>query len=183
VCAAGVGADVADREAAVAAVDALEQQLPQLVALVAFAGVASPVPYLDVDEQEWRRVVAVNLDGTHWVTQRVARSLVAHGVGRIVGISSVSAQRGGGTYSKTPYSAAKAGIQGFIRSVARELGPHGITANVIAPGPIDNRHHGRHPLARAQGGHGRRRRGGAHRHPARTSPPPRRTSSGPTPAS
>lgn len=135
--AAGVGADVADREVAVAAVDALEQQLPQLVALVAFAGVASPVPYLDVDEQEWRRIVAVNLDGTHWVTQRVARSLVAHGVGRIVGISSVSAQRGGGTYSKTPYSAAKAGIQGLIRSVARELGPHGITANVIAPGPID----------------------------------------------
>ncbi|WP_224391121.1 SDR family NAD(P)-dependent oxidoreductase [Pseudonocardia sp. ICBG1293] len=135
--AVGVGADVADRDAVVAAVDALEARLPQVVALVAFAGVASPVPYLDLDADEWRRVVSVNLDGTHWVTQRVARTLVSHGVGRIVGISSVSAQRGGGTFSRTPYSAAKAGIQGFVRSVARELGPHGITANVIAPGPID----------------------------------------------
>ena len=120
-----------------AAVDTLEQQLPQLVALVAFAGVASPVPYLDVDADEWHRVVSVNLEGTHWVTQRAARSMVAHGVGRIVGVSSVSAQRGGGTYSKTPYSAAKAGIVGLVRSVARELGPHGVTANAISPGPID----------------------------------------------
>ncbi|MFP5071421.1 SDR family NAD(P)-dependent oxidoreductase [Pseudonocardia nantongensis] len=135
--AAGVGADVADRTAAVAAVDTLEQQLPQLVALVAFAGVASPVPYLDVDADEWHRVVSVNLEGTHWVAQRAARSMVAHGVGRIVGVSSVSAQRGGGTYSKTPYSAAKAGIVGLVRSVARELGPHGVTANAISPGPID----------------------------------------------
>ncbi|GAA1378648.1 SDR family oxidoreductase [Pseudonocardia kongjuensis] len=135
--AAGIGADVADRAAAVAAVDALEDALPQLVALVAFAGVSSPVPYLEVDEAEWRRVVSVNLEGTHWVTQRVARSLVGHGVGRIVGVSSVSAQRGGGTYSKTPYSAAKAGIVGLVRSVARELGPHGVTANAISPGPID----------------------------------------------
>ncbi|MEV1290749.1 SDR family oxidoreductase [Pseudonocardia sp. NPDC049635] len=135
--ATGVGADVADRAAAVAAVDTLEAELPQLVALVAFAGVSSPVPYLDVDEQEWRRVVSINLEGTHWVTQRVAHSLVGHGVGRIVGVSSVSAQRGGGTYSKTPYSAAKAGIVGLIRSIARELGPHGVTANAISPGPID----------------------------------------------
>ncbi|MEQ3553613.1 SDR family oxidoreductase [Pseudonocardia nematodicida] len=135
--AVGVGADVADRAAAVAAIDTLEEQLPQLVALVAFAGVSSPVPYLEVDADEWHRVVSINLEGTHWVTQRVARSLVGHGVGRIVGVSSVSAQRGGGTYSKTPYSAAKAGIVGLMRSVARELGPHGVTANVISPGPID----------------------------------------------
>lgn len=135
--AAGAGADVSDRAAAVAAVDELEARLPQLVGLVAFAGVSSPVPYLDLDPDEWHRVMSVNLAGTHWVTQRVARSLVAGGVGRIVGISSVSAQRGGGTYSKTPYSAAKAGIVGLIRSIARELGPHGVTANAISPGPID----------------------------------------------
>ncbi|WP_194397418.1 SDR family NAD(P)-dependent oxidoreductase [Microbacterium atlanticum] len=137
VVAAGAGADVSNREAAVAAVDELEAALPQLVAVVNFAGVSSPVPYLEVTPEEWHRVEGINLDGVHWVTQRVARTLVSHGVGRIVGISSVSAQRGGGTYSKTPYSASKAGVIGLMRSIARELGPHGVTANVISPGPID----------------------------------------------
>lgn len=135
--AAGIGANVADREQAVAAVDALEAQLPQVVALVNFAGVSSPVPYLDVTPEEWQRVLSINLDGVHWVTQRVARTLAGNGVGRLVGISSVSAQRGGGTYSKTPYSASKAGVIGLMRSIARELGPVGVTANVISPGPID----------------------------------------------
>lgn len=133
----GVGASVADREQVEAAVDAVEAALPQVVALVNFAGVSSPVPYLMVTPEEWQRVMSINLDGVHWVTQRVARTLAANGVGRIVGISSVSAQRGGGTYSKTPYSASKAGIIGLMRSIARELGPEGVTANVVAPGPID----------------------------------------------
>ncbi|MCK8468562.1 SDR family oxidoreductase [Microbacterium sp. KSW4-16] len=135
--AAGVGADVSDRDQAVAAVDALEGALPQIVALATFAGVSSPVPYLDVTPEEWHRVQRINLEGTHWVTQRVARTLAENGVGRLVGISSVSAQRGGGTFSKTPYSASKAGVVGLMRSIARELGPLGITANVISPGPID----------------------------------------------
>ncbi|WP_106813934.1 SDR family NAD(P)-dependent oxidoreductase [Microbacterium timonense] len=133
----GVGADTSDREQAVAAVDTLEQGLPQIVALVNFAGVSSPVPYLEVTPEEWHRVLSINLDGVHWVTQRVVASLVESGVGRIVGISSVSAQRGGGTFSKTPYSASKAGVIGLMRSIAREVGPLGITANVISPGPID----------------------------------------------
>jgi len=135
--AAGASADVSDREQAVAAVDALEAELPQVVALVNFAGVSSPVPYLDVTPEEWHRVQGINLEGVHWVTQRVARTLAANGVGRLVGISSVSAQRGGGTFSKTPYSASKAGVIGLMRSIARELGPQGVTANVISPGPID----------------------------------------------
>jgi len=137
VTAAGAGANVADREQAVAAVDALEAALPQVVALVNFAGVSSPVPYLEVTPEEWHRVNSINLEGVHWITQRVARTLAENGVGRIVGISSVSAQRGGGTFSKTPYSASKAGVIGLMRSIARELGPLGVTANVISPGPID----------------------------------------------
>lgn len=135
--AAGAGANVADEAAVRRAFDELEAALPQVVALVNLAGVSSPVPYLEVSAEEWHRVVDINLHGVHHATRRAVESMVQHGVGRVVSLSSVSAQRGGGTFSKTAYSAAKAGVIGFTRSVARELGQEGITLNVVSPGPID----------------------------------------------
>jgi NAD(P)-dependent dehydrogenase (short-subunit alcohol dehydrogenase family) len=135
--AAGAGANVADEAQVRAAFDQLEAALPQVVALVNLAGVSSPVPYLEVTADEWNRVMNINLNGVHYATRRAVESMVANGVGRVVSLSSVSAQRGGGTFSKTVYSAAKAGVIGFSRSVARELGPQGVTVNVVAPGPID----------------------------------------------
>ncbi|KHL04907.1 SDR family NAD(P)-dependent oxidoreductase [Sinomonas humi] len=135
--AAGAGADVSNEAQVRVAFDELEGALPQIVALVNLAGVSSPVPYLEVTPEEWNRVMNINLNGVHYATRRAVESMVKNGVGRVVSLASVSAQRGGGTYSKTPYSAAKAGIIGFSRSVARELGHDGITVNVISPGPID----------------------------------------------
>jgi NAD(P)-dependent dehydrogenase (short-subunit alcohol dehydrogenase family) len=137
VIAAGAGANVADEAQVRAAFDELEAALPQVVALVNLAGVSSPVPYLEVSTEEWNRVMGINMNGVHFATRRAVESMVKNGVGRVVNLSSVSAQRGGGTFSKTVYSAAKAGVIGFSRSVARELGPEGITVNVISPGPID----------------------------------------------
>lgn len=135
--AAGAGANVADEAQVRAAFDELEAELPQVVALVNLAGVSSPVPYLEVTADEWNRVIGVNLNGVHYATRRAVESMVKKGVGRVVSLSSVSAQRGGGTFSKTVYSTAKAGVIGFSRSVARELGHNGITVNVVSPGPID----------------------------------------------
>ena len=133
----GAGADVSDELRVRSAIDEIEANLPQIVALANIAGVSSPVPYLELESAEWHRVININLNGVHYVTRRVAESMVESGVGRIVSLASVSAQRGGGTFSKTPYSVAKAGVIGLTRALARELGPYDITVNAISPGPID----------------------------------------------
>lgn len=133
----GVGADVADEASVRAAIDAIEEALPQIVALANVAGVSSPTPYLELEAAEWNRVLNINLNGVHYATRRAAETMVKNRIGRIVNISSVSAQRGGGTFSKTPYSVAKAGVIGLTRATARELGPYDVTVNAISPGPID----------------------------------------------
>lgn len=137
VAATGLAADIADERSVDAAITAVEAALPPIAALVNVAGVSSPVEFGDLDLAEWDRVFDVNMRGTFLVTRRVVPGLVERRFGRVVSVSSISAQRGGGTYSKVPYSAAKAAIIGFTRALARELGPHGVTVNCVAPGPID----------------------------------------------
>jgi 2-hydroxycyclohexanecarboxyl-CoA dehydrogenase len=133
----GVAVDIADEGSVEAAVARVESDLPPIVGLANVAGVSSPVDFLNVTAAEWDRVFNVNIRGAFLVTRRVVPAMVAQGVGRIVNVSSVSAQRGGGTYSKVPYSAAKAAVIGFSRALARELAANGITVNCVAPGPID----------------------------------------------
>lgn len=133
----GVGADVSDQSAVNAAVDEIEASMPPIVGLVNLAGISSPTEFMDETVEGWDRVFAINMRGTFLVTQRVLRGMIDNKVGRIVSISSISAQRGGGTFSKVAYSAAKAAIIGFTRALAREMGVHNITANAVAPGPID----------------------------------------------
>jgi len=133
----GVAADVSDEASVEAAIAAVESALPPIIGLANVAGVSSPTEFLDVTPAEWDRVFDINMRGTFLVTRRVVPTMIANGVGRIVSVSSISAQRGGGTYSKVPYSASKAAVIGFTRALAREMGPHGITVNSVAPGPID----------------------------------------------
>ena len=133
----GVAADVADPDSVEAAIVQVEAGLPPIIGLANVAGIASPVDFLDVTLAEWDRIFAINMRGAFLVTRRVVPAMLAAGVGRIVSVSSVSAQRGGGTYSKVPYSASKAALIGFTRALARELGPRGITVNCVAPGPVD----------------------------------------------
>ena len=133
----GVAVDITDEDAVDAAVAAVESALPPVVGLANVAGVSSPIDFLDVTTAEWDRVFDVNMRGTFLVTRRVVPAMIAARAGRIVSVSSVSAQRGGGTYSKVPYSASKAAVIGFTRALAREMAPHDITVNCVAPGPID----------------------------------------------
>src|SRR6478609_9502316 len=133
----GVGADVSDEASVDRAITEIEQSLPPIVGLVNLAGISSPTPFMETTVAEWDKVFAINMRGTFVVSQRVLKGMIERELGRIVSISSISAQRGGGTYSKVAYSASKAGILGFTRALAREMGQHNITVNAIAPGPID----------------------------------------------
>ncbi|GAA4969916.1 SDR family NAD(P)-dependent oxidoreductase [Kineococcus glutinatus] len=134
----GIGVDVTDEDSVARAVEALAAAgLPPVGALANIAGVASPVPFLEVDMREWRRVVDINLTGTFLTCRALLPQMLEHGYGRIVNMSSVSAQQGGGVFSKTPYSAAKAGVLGLTRSLAREFAPQGITVNAVSPGVVD----------------------------------------------
>ncbi|MGP5682993.1 SDR family NAD(P)-dependent oxidoreductase [Brachybacterium alimentarium] len=118
-----------------AAVQASE--LPPVGAVATVAGIADPTPFLEVTPELWERVFAVNSTGTFLTVRAFVPDMIEHGYGRVVTMSSVSAQQGGGVFSKTPYSAAKAAVLGFTRSIARELAPYGITCNSVSPGAAD----------------------------------------------
>ncbi|RAM36574.1 SDR family NAD(P)-dependent oxidoreductase [Arthrobacter globiformis] len=133
----GVGADVSDQAAVNAAIDEVEANLPPIVGLANLAGISSPTEFMDETLEAWERVFRINMTGTFLVTQRVLRGMIERRLGRVVSVSSISAQRGGGTYSKVAYSASKAAIIGFTRALAREMGQYNITVNCIAPGPVD----------------------------------------------
>jgi 2-hydroxycyclohexanecarboxyl-CoA dehydrogenase len=129
--------DVTDEASVDAALATLDASAPPVGALVNNAGITSPTRFLEVDGQEWDRIFAVNVRGAYNVTRRVAPGMVERGFGRIVFLSSVSAERGGGVFGGVAYSAAKAAQLGFARALAREVGPNGVTVNCVAPGLID----------------------------------------------
>ena len=132
-----LGVDVTDPESIARSVTEIaNSDLPPVGAVANIAGLASPVPFLDVTLALWHKVMDVNLTGTFLMCQAFLPQMIDNGYGRIVNMSSVSAQQGGGVFSKTPYSAAKAGIIGLTRSLAREMAPHGITVNAVSPGVV-----------------------------------------------
>lgn len=115
----------------------MDSDLPPVGAVATIAGIADPTPFLEVTPELWERVFAVNSTGTFLTVRAFVPDMITHGYGRVVTMSSVSAQQGGGVFSKTPYSAAKAAVLGFTRSIARELAPYGITCNSVSPGAAD----------------------------------------------
>jgi 2-hydroxycyclohexanecarboxyl-CoA dehydrogenase len=133
----GVATDVADESSVDDSVTRLEEQMPPIIGLANVAGISSPTPFLEMTTTEWDRVFSINSRGVYLMARRVVPAMVGYGMGRVVSVSSASAQRGGGTYSKVAYSASKAAVLGMTRALAREVGVHGVTVNAVSPGPID----------------------------------------------
>jgi len=128
-------ADVTDRSSIDAAVAALTEAHGAPTILVNNAGLDGFSPFLDITLEQWNRIFEVNLTGTFHCCQAVVPAMLEARWGRIVNISSSSAQ--GGQQLMTHYASSKAGMIGFTKSLALELGPKGITVNTIPPGFID----------------------------------------------
>jgi NAD(P)-dependent dehydrogenase (short-subunit alcohol dehydrogenase family) len=135
--AVGVRCDVTDAASVEAALAVLDEAAPPVGALVNNAGITSPTPFLQVTDDEWDMIFAVNVRGSYNITRRVVPGMAKRRFGRVVFVSSVSAERGGGFFGSVAYSAAKAAELGFARALAREVGGNGITVNSVAPGLID----------------------------------------------
>jgi len=136
--------DVSSSAAVVRGVEAARSRLGPLTVLVNDAGIAGFATLLEMSEADWDRMIAVHLKGTFNVSRACLPDMVAARWGRIVNIAS-QAGLNGGSPGLTHYAAAKAGVIGFTKALAHEVGPLGITVNAIAPGLIDT------PLIRRAG--------------------------------
>jgi 2-hydroxycyclohexanecarboxyl-CoA dehydrogenase len=131
----GFEADVTDAGAVEAAVARFESAAGPITGLVNNAGWDRAADFLETDEALWRKVVEINLFGPLHVTRAVLSRMVERGEGRIVSVASDAGRVG--SSGEAVYAACKGGIVAFSKSVAREVARHGITLNVLSPGPSD----------------------------------------------
>ena len=130
--------DVADAGAVKKEVARAAARLGAVDILISNAGQSTSMRTADADDDEFRRVIDVNVKGLMTLGQCVLPEMIARGSGRIVAISSIVAKTGKAFLSVSPtYAAAKAGIIGMVRGMAREAAPYGVTVNSIRPGWID----------------------------------------------
>lgn len=130
-----VAMDVTDAEAVRDAVSRVRTQMGPVDVLVNCAGWDEFRPFLDSDEQFWRRVIAINYEGCLRTCAAVLGEMAQRGFGRIVNVSSDAARVG--SAQEAVYAGAKAGVVAFTKTIAREFARQGITANAVCPGPTD----------------------------------------------
>ncbi|MCG5074137.1 SDR family NAD(P)-dependent oxidoreductase [Paraburkholderia tagetis] len=132
----GLACDVTDKAACVEAARATLEHFGRIDGLINNAGITQPVRTLEISGKDFDAIVDVNLRGTLYMSQAVIPVMKDQSGGSIVCMSSVSAQRGGGIFGGPHYSAAKAGVLGLAKAMAREFGPNRIRVNSITPGLI-----------------------------------------------
>lgn len=128
-------ADITDAEQVEAAFKAAEEAHGPVEVLVANAGITADTLVLRMSDEDWDSVIATNLTGSFRLARRAAKGMLRQRRGRIIFISSVVGLLG--SPGQVNYAASKSGLVGMARSLARELGPRSITANVVAPGFVD----------------------------------------------
>lgn len=132
----GIAVDVTDRAALDRAVAVVRGRHGRLDILVNNAGHAGPtVPLVDYPEDEWRRILEVNLTGTFLACKAAVPALVANGWGRIVNVASLAGKEG--TPNASAYSASKAGVLALTKSLGKELATTGVLVNAVAPAAVD----------------------------------------------
>jgi NAD(P)-dependent dehydrogenase (short-subunit alcohol dehydrogenase family) len=133
----GLPCDVTDPDSVGAAVERTERELGAITILVNNAGVLVRDAFVDIDEPGWDRVIQVSLYGSYRCAHAVVPGMVRQGAGTIVNVASELVDIGGSMHAH--YVAAKSGVVGLTRALARELGPNNIRVNAVAPGPTDTR--------------------------------------------
>lgn len=132
----GLACDVTRKADCEKAVATVLDSFGQIDILVNNAGITQPLKIMDITHENYDAVLDVNLLGTLNMSQSVIPHMRDRKAGSIVNMSSVSAQRGGGIFGGPHYSAAKAGVLGLTKAMARELAPDGVRSNAICPGFI-----------------------------------------------
>lgn len=132
----GLACNVTDRAACSTAAEEIIGRFGRIDVLVNNAGITQPLKIMEIGPENYDAVTDVNLRGTLYMSQAVIPAMRRQGYGAIVCMSSVSAQRGGGIFGGPHYSAAKGGVLGLAKAMARELGPDGVRVNSVTPGLI-----------------------------------------------
>ncbi|BCG82216.1 SDR family NAD(P)-dependent oxidoreductase [Mesorhizobium sp. 113-3-3] len=132
----GLACNVVDLDACKRAAAEVTEAFGRVEVLCNIAGITQPVKTLEIGPVDWDRILDVNLRGVLYLSQAFIPHMRENGGGSIICMSSVSAQRGGGIFGGPHYSAAKAGVLGLAKAMAREFGPDGIRINCVTPGLI-----------------------------------------------
>ena len=128
--------DISDKNSVQTAIESVLREFSRIDVLVNNAGISLIKPFTDTTDEDWEKQLSVNLTGCFRVTKSVVPQMIRRKSGAVVNISSVWGVHGASC--EVAYSAAKAGVIGFTKALAKELGLSGITVNAVAPGVIDS---------------------------------------------